>query len=306
MDDRVNMYRVFHRVPEIMGLDLTLHCGKWEGPYYINRDRHRYKRDKLRVGLWNGNIMVHEQGGESISLVAWLVAYGGASDFKEAFDILKGKNRPLQVAPELRSFVSSVCYIPSSVVEAAREFDLRKCKLFNFMCSIFEPERVVETWKRYNVTTDSNGYAVFWYRDASGNYCFDKRVQYLNNGHRDKTFGGTRIYRTADGFTARPYFGEHLMEDGGKVYVVESEKTALMCSLYYGGCWVATGGKNALKYVSPNMVLVPDMDAVEEWSKKGTIIEWWKYWDEVDSHSDIGDYVEYLIKNNVYYENQGW
>lgn len=293
-----NVLRAFEQVPSIMGLDLTRKRNDmWWGGYYLTGEQHSYRRDKMKVAIYNGDIWVHEEGGVSQSLATWLVNNGRAADYREAYRILECKGKPLDVQRffEKRKVVAS--YVPRSVVDAMGQFDLRKCPLFRWMCTLFPEDRVREVWKMYNVTTDSKGLAVFWYTDSQGRVAFDKRVKYKEDGHRDKTFGGTREYRTADGFTARPYFGAHLVKEGEEVNIVESEKTALACACYLGGTWLATGGKNNLKDVA-NAKLYPDYDTREEWSHKGSVVEWWQNWSECGETSDIGDLIEWKVKNN--------
>lgn len=292
-----NVLRAFEQVPSIMGLDLTRKRNDmWWGGYYLTGEQHSYRRDKMKVAIYNGDIWVHEEGGVSQSLATWLVNNGRATDYREAYRILDCKGKPLDVQRffEKRKVVAS--YVPRSVVDAMAQIDLNKCPLFRWMCTLFPEDRVREVWKMYNVTTDSKGNAVYWYVDAEGRVCYDKRCRYGEDGHRDKTFGGTRAYRTADGFTARPYFGAHLVKDGEEVNIVESEKTALACACYFGGTWLACGGKNNLKDVA-NAKLYPDKDAYEEWSLKGTCVPWFESWHECGATSDIGDLIEWKIKN---------
>lgn len=268
----------------------------WWGGYYLTGEQHSYRRDKMKVAIYNGDIWVHEEGGVSQSLATWLVNNGRATDYCEAYRILDCKGKPLDVQRffEKRKVVAS--YVPKSVVDAMGQFDLRKCPLFRWMCTLFPEDRVREVWEMYNVTTDSKGLACFWYVDSEGRIAYDKRVAYKEDGHRDKSFGGTREYRTADGFTARPYFGAHLVKEGEEVNIVESEKTALACACYLGGTWLAVGGKNNLKDVA-NAKLYPDYDAREEWSHNGSVVEWWQGWSECGETSDIGDLIEWKVKN---------
>ena len=149
----------------------------------------------------------------------------------------------------------------------------------------------------YNVTTDSKGLACFWFADSEGRIAFDKRVKYKEDGHRDKSFGGTSEYRTADGFTARPYFGAHLVKEGEEVRICEAEKSALLYTLATSKVMLATGGKGNLKDVA-NAKLYPDRDAYEEWSAKGVCEPWFEGWDECGATSDIGDLIEWKVKNN--------
>lgn len=303
--DEIDWFRVFERVPEIVGLeDLRRRCGAWEGRYYLNRERHPYKRDKLKIKLWNRCIWLHEQGGGSMSLPTWLIEYGGAADYADAYRIIEGGDRPILKVPEFSHAYRKEVYVPQEAYEREKGYGFGGCPLFVWMAGLFGEERVRGVWERYRVTTDAEGLAVFWYTDAEGRICYDKRMRYRNDGHRDKGFGGTRRYRTADGYTARPYFGAHLVKGGCRVAVVESEKTALLFALATGRTVVATGGKNTLRGCEENMVLFPDMDAVSEWEalKGANVYPWWNGVEGLDGHSDVGD----VIVGCVEAGNAGW
>ena len=292
-----NVLRAFEQVPSIMGLDLTRKRNDmWWGGYYLTGEQHSYRRDKMKVAIYNGDIWVHEEGGVSQSLATWLVNNGRATDYREAYRILDCKGKPLDVQRffEKRKVVAS--YVPRSVVDAMGRIDLNKCPLFRWMCTLFPEDRVREVWKMYNVTTDSKGNAVYWFADSGGRIAFDKRVKYKEDGHRDKSFGGTREYRTADGFTARPYFGAHLVKEDEEVRICEAEKSALLYTLATSKVMLATGGKGNLKDVA-NAKLYPDYDAREEWERKGSVVEWWQGWSECGATSDIGDLIEWKVLN---------
>lgn len=294
----IDMYAVMQHVPDIMGLELKWFKDAWQGQYYITGERHAYKKDKLKVKFWRNDrgcsIFVHEQGGVSMSLQNWLQQYGGAADWREAMDIMRGNSRP---KADLLSYIRTnrtgdVQYVPEDEHQAYETYELERCPLFDWMCRLFGEQRVRDVWKRYKVTTDNRGLCVYWYVDTDGRICYDKRVKYGFDGKRDHTFGGTRTYTTAKGYTARPLFGAHLMHEAGTFCVVESEKTALLCSLYYPNrIFVATGGKNNLRDVDDRAVLFPDIDAIEEWRAKGRVCEWWTGWDACEAHSDIGDMI---------------
>lgn len=295
-----NVLRAFEQVPSIMGLDLTRKRNDmWWGGYYLTGEQHSYRRDKMKVAIYNGDIWVHEEGGVSQSLATWLVNNGRATDYREAYRILDCKGKPLDVQRFFEKRKVVVSYVPMSVVDAMAQFDLRKCPLFRWMCALFPEDRVREVWKMYNVTTDSKGLAVFWYADSQGRIAYDKRVFYKEDGHRDKSFGGTREYRTADGFTARPYFGAHLVKEGEEVRICEAEKSVLLYTLATSKVMLATGGKGNLKDVA-NAKLYPDYDAREEWvsrAKDAQVVEWWQGWSECGETSDIGDLIEWKVKN---------
>lgn len=295
---RYDKLRAFEQVPAIMGLDLTRkRQDLWWGGYYIDGQPHSYRKDKMKVTLYNSEIWVHEEGGVTQSIATWLVTNGRAADYKEAYRILDCKGKPIDVTRIFTSKPKVVSYVPRSVVDAMAQIDLNKCPLFRWMCTLFPEDRVREVWKMYNVTTDSKGLACFWYADSQGRIAYDKRVFYKEDGHRDKSFGGTREYRSADGFTARPYFGAHLVKEGEEVRICEAEKTALLYTLATSKVMLATGGKGNLKDVA-NAKLYPDKDAYDEWSHKGECVPWFEGWHECGDTSDIGDLIEWKIKHN--------
>lgn len=292
----------FEKVPEIVRMELHRKGDCWQGGYYINGDTHPWRRDKLKFYKFKGAIWVTEEGGQTMSMTTWLQQYGGAQDFWDAVRILKGVKTPIIMDREFieRNGVKEVKYVDAGVLAAAKRWDLKKCPLFVWMCTFFPEERVGRVWDMYNVTTNSKGEAVFWNIDAEGRICHDKIMRYLTNGHRDKSYGGGRLYVMSKGYSGRCLFGAHLIGGRKPVRVVESEKTALLAACYTGKVFVATGGKNGLGRVEEDMLLYPDIDAIEEWSaKKGAVIErWWENWEITDDHADYGDYIIDTIKKN--------
>lgn len=300
----IDYNRVFTRIPEIMGLDLTFKNRWWEGQYYIHGRRHDYKKDKLKVKLQKGTVWIYEQGGESMTLLVWLVQYGGCADYKSAFDVIRGGDRPVT---EFKNFVhkkKQTLYVPRSEFDAIKEFPLEKCPLFRWMCTLFREDDVRACWEKYNVTTDSYGNAVYWFVDKQGNILHDKRIPYSMNGHRNKKYGAFRKYKVGDGYDGVCYFGEHLIKDDEEVLCAESEKDALIITLCTGRTAIATGGKSNLREIGDNFVLLPDRDAVEEWEMKangkGKICRWWEKYPECDEHDGVGDYLIWRRKMGRY------
>lgn len=292
------IYKVFESIPEIMGLQLERHGEKWDGPYYINGDRHPYRTDKLNVVKWKGDIWVFEQGGEGMSLPTWLQRYGGAADYWDAVKIIEGNHRPFVWSGSVRHKEVAVRYVAPEALRGAKGYDLKGCALFRWMCGLFPEAEVREAWERYNVTTDSHGNCVYWYVDRAGRILFDKRILYKEDGHRDKNFFPGRQYRVGDGYTAKCYFGANtLTGDEEHIFICESEKSALLFYLMYKKPCLATGGKGNLREIDEKMLLLPDKDAIEEWSGKGEVCPWWQRWgipfEEIPRTADIGDMVEY-------------
>lgn len=283
--------------PKLLGMELREKGrNKLEGGYYLNGDLHPYRRDKLKVFIGRGCVWVAEEGGRCVSLTQWLMEFGGASDYKDALRMIKGESQALVWTREMREKSrGEVKYVAKEVLEASRLYDLRLCPLFRWMCGLFPEEKVRRVWREYNVTTDGQGNAVFWYVNQEGKVLYDKRIAYGEDGHRDKAHFPARKYRVADGYSERCYFGACVEADGKRAFVVESEKSALLGRLYYGRRFLATGGKGNLRNVEPGMMLCPDMDARVEWEEKGEVWPWWEKWgvpaEQIPGHADIGDMI---------------
>ena len=283
--------------PKLLGMELTKHGTSLQGGYYLNGERHAYRKDKLKVFIGKGSVWVSEEGDRCISLQQWLVEFGGAADYKDALRMINGESQAIVWNRGFRrQSEAKVQFVDPSALEGAKQYDLHKCSLFRWMCTMFPEEKVREAWNAYNVTTDSHGNAVFWYVDQNGNVLYDKRILYKEDGHRDKSFFPGRQYRVGEGYSGKCYFGACLVGDGRKSFVVESEKSALLGYLFYNGRrFLATGGKGNLRTVEPDMLLMPDMDARIEWEEKGDVYPWWEKWgipmDQVPDHADIGDMI---------------
>lgn len=303
----VDMMAVMQHIPEILGMELTWRKDAWEGRYYLNGERHPYKKDKLKVKFWKHNgrtyIILHEQGAGSMSLENWLQQFGGCPDWKTARDVMRGcKPCALELGGARLRSEGEVKYIPQSVLEEYKQYPLENCTLFNWMCRMFGEQRVREAFERYNVTSDSDRRTIFWYVDPEGRICHDKIFKYSAYGKRDKHFV-SRKFKTGDGYRGKCFFGSHLIEPGIEVNICESEKSALLGYLEYGGVWVACGGKTNLRDVTPEMRLFPDIDAISDWSaiNGANIVEWWENADvEIGETDDIGDMIVKRRMKNHY------
>lgn len=289
----------------LTGLELR-QCGpnKLCGGYYLDGEPHAWRKDKLKAFISRGSVWLMEEGGDCISLTRWLVEYGGAKDYVEALKMIKGNGTPVtwDGVKRHQSANGERKTVGAEVLDAARCYDLSNCPLFRWYCGLWPEEKVREAWRIYNVTTDSEGLAVFWFVDGDGRILHDKRVRYGLDGHRDKTFGGTRRYRTADGYTGRCWFGSNLIPVEGPIYVVESEKTAIAIWLEFGRVAVATAGKANLKERDPRFVCYPDKDAFEDWATTGNrCVKWWEKWKlpeaEQPRTADVLDMIEWNHKN---------
>lgn len=162
--------------------------------------------------------------------------------------------------------------------------------LFKFLQTRFEVSKLEAAFKRYYVGIDqSNEYTkdwvIFWQVDFDTMVRSGKLVKYNLDGHRSKEHAAGWIHsmkRNNDllypAFNLKQcFFGEHLLsEDTRKpVAIVESEKTAIICSLLIPNYfWLACGSKYGLNaekceiLKNRSVTLFPDLDAHEEWKSK--------------------------------------
>lgn len=284
--------------PKLMGMELQpFGENKLQGGYYINGDKHAFRREKLKVYIWKGQVFVSEEGGQTMSLPNWLIQYGGAADFRDALRIIKGQPQNIEWHREFRDTLDSkkALYVSPDVLAGAKQFDLNLSPLFRHMCKLFGVDTVRKVWDQYNVTATSKKGTCFWYLNQNGQICHDKIVWYGDDGHRIKTLPMSRQYRIGDGYSEKPLFGAHL---AGEVKgILESEKSCLYAACYYGGIWLASGGKNNLRDVG-NIPLYADRDGEELWSQFGDCVDWYSDWPECGDHSDLGDYIEWKVLNN--------
>ena len=119
-----------------------------------------------------------------------------------------------------------------------------------------------------------------------------KMIKYNEDGHRKKEKYATSWIHTklfASGWYDEnkvayktTYFGMHLIDffPNATINIVESEKTALICSIYWGhpeiNLWIACGGMSMLtrERMMPliergrRVSLFPDHDGLEMWTKQ--------------------------------------
>lgn len=144
-------------------------------------------------------------------------------------------------------------------------------------------------------------YTMFWYINHLGKICTAKLMRYKPDGHRNKDKYSTdwlhsRLSIQRGGkfdeekwaIDKVVYFGNHLTQayPNATINIVESEKTALICSIYLGNIsqwlWIACGGKSNLtrEKMLPlieqgrTIILYPDKDGVEEWKKMAKDIKY--------------------------------
>lgn len=123
-----------------------------------------------------------------------------------------------------------------------------------------------------------SGGCIFYQIDINGNVRRGKIIVYNKKTGKRGAFNSVHSQLKIDkqNYPEWRFFGEHLLKDNDKpVAIVESEKTALIASIYFPEfVWLATGTKSTLKVKyaqslkGKSVTLFPDIGAYDAWSKK--------------------------------------
>lgn len=166
-----------------------------------------------------------------------------------------------------------------------------ECNLYPFLEKLFRKSIASQLCLDYLIGTNRGGNTVFWQCDVHLKIRQAKAMQYDPvSGRRNKETGaifiGKKVLNNQDANLQQCFFGEYLLsfpENKEKpVAIVESEKTAVIASIYFPDfIWIATGGKNGARWTERSVckvlhgrkvVLFPDLGAFESWKNKGLLL----------------------------------
>jgi rubredoxin len=174
-------------------------------------------------------------------------------------------------------------YIPVDIFKASLK-NHETNYFVQFLTKKFGYDVTSELVSRYFIGTSKHweGSTVFWQVDLKGKIRTGKIMLYNPvNGKRvkepyDHICGIHKKLNLPEFNLKQCLFGEHQLIDKTKpVAVVESEKTAIIASVYLPQfIWVAVGGINSLNadkcsvLIGRSVILFPDLNAFEKWSDK--------------------------------------
>ncbi len=203
--------------------------------------------------------------------------YADGNDFK----IYKGK-APVRIAPAINKITSPVSFIDAHYLKSSLQ-NYEHNNFTRFLCDKFGSDIARQHVQQYQIGTSSHWYGanVFWQVDADGRIRTGKiMVYHAETGKRVKNPRALInwvhcVLKLPDYNLKQCYFGEHLLKGNSKpVAIVESEKTAIIASIYFPNLiWVASGGCGGLKpdnfkvFTGRNVILYPDLNKYDEWAK---------------------------------------
>lgn len=233
--------------------------------------------------------------------------------YKDGYAKDDWKQEPKQTQPD---------FIPYEIFGASRK-GYKKNKFIQYLLTLFDESTVSELISRYHIGSSKHwpGSTVFWQIDLQGNIRSGKVMLYDNEGHRVKEpfnhihWVHSLMYEEYE--LNQCLFGQHLLTDDKSrpVAIVESEKTAIIASVYFPKyTWLASGAKHNLKpekcksLIARNVTLFPDLGAYEDWQNKANELSYFCNISTSDLLENIAesndkkagyDLADYLIQFNA-------
>ena len=175
---------------------------------------------------------------------------------------------PVYIAPQ------PIDYVGNEIVE--RTFsDFKHNVFFQYLIRTFGKETAFDLQSQYNIGTTKTGGTIFWQQDRKGRFRTGKVIYYKPNGKRDHDKTSWFVHKKIrpDFNYQQCFFGLHLTTDSKPIALCESEKTAVMMSVYQPDfTWVASGGSEMLSTI--RLAELPRLDKVfadngqtEKWEK---------------------------------------
>lgn len=250
-------------------LHICPHCGRRSFTYYVSRNGATVN-DEAR-GIYYG-ICFHRN---SCGYINYPNGVPDPDDPRNGGKIQTGSEAPA------RQEQPPQYYSVSLLKQTLKPFE---GNLLKFLKKIGLPNLDEKAHQYFIGATKDHG-TIFWQIDNYNKIHRGKIMFYGDDGHRIKDEKGNGKVSSVRCRIGRPiatepkicYFGAHLLTrfPDADVGIVESEKTALICScIFPQQVWLATGTKNNLhsQYSEclrgRNVTVYPDYDAYAEWSSK--------------------------------------
>ena len=147
---------------------------------------------------------------------------------------------------------------------------------FMYLVKLFGIEKAYQLQEAYNIGTAKGGGTIFWQQDREQNIRTGKVMYYNSNGRRNKNKMSWFVHKKIrEDFNYRQcFFGLHLTTLDKPVALCESEKTAIIMSVFEPEyTWIASGGSEMIN--DERLFELPRLDKVfadngqfEKWERK--------------------------------------
>lgn len=206
--------------------------------------------------------------------------------------------------PELKKPEPPPGTIPFSYVEKSASY---QSNFVRFLCEFLTTEQISSIGDKYAIGATRNKEIIYWQIDIKGKVHTGKIMQYNpETGRRIKHENGSIDWvhnklkhsgQLPENFNLQQcFFGEHLLKiyPDKMVAIVESEKTAVIASVYFHELvWMAAGNLNGLSVdkckvlKGRKVILFPDLKAFNIWKNKATVIQ-----QECDCQIEVSNLLE--------------
>ena len=171
-------------------------------------------------------------------------------------------------------------YISKEIVEKTFS-DYRSNVFFQYLRKTFGDAVALQLREDYNIATAKNGGTIFWQQDNVGRFRTGKVMYYGENGKRLKDKLSWFVHKNIrpDFNFQQCFFGLHLVTAEKPVALCESEKTAVLMSIYEPKfTWVASGGSEMINVQRITELkrldkVYPDGGQFEKWEQKTKLFE---------------------------------
>ncbi len=167
---------------------------------------------------------------------------------------------------------------------------------FMYLVKLFGIDEAYQLQETYNLGTAKGGGVVFWQQDREQNIRTAKVMYYHPTGKRIKERNSWFVHKKIrDDFNYRQcFFGLHLTSPDKPVALCESEKTAIIMSVFEPGyTWIASGGSEMLN--DERLIELPRLDKV--FADNGQFEKWERKTREFEPEMDIS--VDEAVNNGI-------
>ncbi|MEI6141508.1 MAG: DUF6371 domain-containing protein [Mariniphaga sp.] len=174
-------------------------------------------------------------------------------------------------------------FIPNSLMKKSLS-NYNQNNFVLFLIKLFGNQITSDLLEKYGIGTSNHwpGATVFWQIDLNGNIRTGKIMLYNPATGKRVKDSNSKIYwmhksiGKSDFELQQCLFGEHLLFGNNKqAAIVESEKTAIIASIYFPQyVWLATGGlsnltdEKCIHLKGRSVTLFPDLNGFEKWNLK--------------------------------------
>lgn len=166
-------------------------------------------------------------------------------------------------------------YVDSKIV-LSTFVSFRTNVFISYLIRMFGIAEASELQSKYKIGTAKHGGTIFWQKDLNGRFRTAKVMYYNPNGKRSKERSSWFVHSKIrkDFNYQQCFFGLHLVDGKKPVALCESEKTAILMSVFRPEyTWIASGGSEMLSIQRlselPRLDIVfPDGGQFEKWESK--------------------------------------